>query len=45
VTLRSPTSDRDMLGIAQSERDLVSASMATLDALNRFLATNNKNRE
>jgi hypothetical protein len=29
-----------MLGIAQSERDLVSASMATLDALNRFLAMN-----
>jgi hypothetical protein len=44
VTLRSPTSDRDMLGIAQSERDLVSSSMATLDALNRFLALN-KGRE
>jgi hypothetical protein len=42
VTLRSPTSDRDMLGIAQSERDLVSSSMATLDALNRFLATSQK---
>jgi hypothetical protein len=42
VTLRSPSSDRDMLGIAQSERDLVSSSMATLDALNRFLATSQK---
>jgi hypothetical protein len=42
VTLRSPTSDRDMLGIAQSERDLVSSSMATLDALNRFLAMSQK---
>jgi hypothetical protein len=42
VTLRSPTSDRDMLGIAQSERDLVSSSMATLDALNRFLAMSPK---
>jgi len=30
------------LGIAQSERDLVSSSMATLDALNRFLATSQK---
>jgi hypothetical protein len=43
VTLRSPSSDRDMLGIAQSERDLVSASMATLDALNRFLSNGQKN--
>ena len=42
VTLRSPTSDRDMLGIAQSERDLVSSSMATLDALKRFLAMSQK---
>ncbi len=39
VTLRSLTSEADRFGIARSEDDLVSAVKATLDSLNRFLAT------
>ncbi len=38
VTLRSLADDAYRFGIAESEEDLVSASRATLDALNRFLS-------
>jgi hypothetical protein len=39
VTLRSMSDAGDRIGIAQSNSDLESAAKATLDALNRFLAT------
>ena len=38
VTLRPFSDGADMFGIAQAENDVTSAAMATLDALNRFLA-------
>lgn len=39
VTLRSLSDEGDRIGIAQSNGDLESAAKATLDALNRYLAT------
>jgi hypothetical protein len=39
VTLRSLSDEGDRIGIAQSNGDLESAARATLDALNRYLAT------
>src|SRR5579872_2538189 len=39
VTLRSLSDEGDRIGIAQSNGDLDSAAKATLDALNRYLAT------
>jgi hypothetical protein len=39
VTLRSHSNDADRYGISQSDGELISSARATLDALNRFLAT------
>ena len=38
VTFRPFSEGTDLFGIAQSENDVTSSSMATLDALNRFLS-------
>jgi hypothetical protein len=38
VTFRPFSEGSDLFGIAQSENDVTSSSMATLDALNRFLS-------
>jgi hypothetical protein len=38
VTMRPFSEGADMFGIAQSDNDVTSAAMATLDALNRFLS-------
>jgi hypothetical protein len=38
VTLRPFADGADMFGIAQSDGDVISSSMATLNALNRFLS-------
>jgi hypothetical protein len=38
VTMRPFSDGADMFGIAQSDNDVTSAAMATLDALNRFLS-------
>jgi len=38
VTLRPHANDDDRHGIAQAETELISATKATLNALNRFLS-------
>ena len=38
VTLRPFSDGADMFGIAQADNDVTSATMATLDALNRYLS-------
>lgn len=42
VTLRSNANDGDRFGIAKADDDMVSAAKATLDSLNRFIATANE---
>jgi len=42
VTLRSNANNGDRFGIAKADDDMVSAAKATLDSLNRFIATSNE---